>query len=1083
MSVRDGALLWDINGCRVKPPDSFENVRASGSGTAQVVRMNRTRKSVSISVSLVFLIGILGCIEVEAQPAGDRILSGRVTSSSGTSVANARLILKNITTSSVRSITVNSDGSYLVANLVPGTYEITASAQGFAEAHTTVEISADGKPVVNFVMQAGTAVEAGKSSPRAKGAVTTSVSELPLNGRSASDVAALEPGVATARTQTSGQAQRGFGTQMTISGGRPRQNDSRLDGISVNDYANGPPGSALGVNLGVDAVEQFSVLTSNYPAQHGRSSGGIISASTRSGTSEFHGSVYEFFRNSALDARNFFDTKKPPFRRNQFGGSLGGPIQKDRTFIFGDYEGLRSSLGTTQVDSVPSADARAGNLSSGQIRVDPNVLSFVNAFYPLPNGPPLGAGDTRIFTFSGQQVTPENYFTIKVDHKLSEQDALSGTYMFDTGTVRQPDELNDKRTGYDSRRQVFILNETHTFNPHFLSSFRFGVNRVVALTGLTFPSGNSQVSDPTFGTVPGKNAAEVSVTGLTLFSGGLGTPSNYHFHWTSIQAYEDLSLNRVKHSLKFGFGVERARDNILGISDPGGTFSFNSLSDFLTNVPFFLSAAIPSAITERGFRQTILAAYIQDDWRWRSNVTVALGLRYEMATVPTEVQGKLTVLRHITDATPHLGDPLFSNPTLRNFEPRVGLSWDPFGSGKTEISAGFGMFDVLPLPYLIQTNELFSAPFYQLGSSTDLPAGSFPSAAFAVVAASSDTFRQAYFDPHPRRNYVMQWNLMIQRELAKDLSAMVGYVGSRGVHQPFRVEDVDIVLPTLTSQGYLWPSPAGSGTRLNQNAGRITAAFWASDSYYDALEVQVKKKIGRGALAGSYTWGKSMDTSSGSMVGDEYSNSISSPLFFNPRLNRGLSDFNVAQNLEVNYTWEIGTPKWASGSKAWVLGGWQIGGVFEASTGVPFTPGIGGDALGVKSTDPSIDVPNLIAGSGCGSLVNPGNPVSYIKTQCFAVPNPITLRGNLGRNTLIGPGLMNFDFSLFKNNYIKRISDRFNAQFRAEFFNVLNRANFAPPLDNRNIFNATGSRVDSAGLITSTQTPSRQIQFAVKLIW
>src|SRR5207249_3168779 len=228
----------------------------------------------------------------------------------------------------------------------------------------------------------------------------------------------------------------------------------------------------------------------------------------------------------------------------------------------------------------------------------------------------------------------------------------------------------------------------------------------------------------------------------------------------------------------------------------------------------------------------------------------------------------------------------------------------------------------------------------------------------------------------------------------------------------------------------------------------------------------------RGSLEGSYTWGKSIDTSSGSLVGDEYSNSISSPLWFNPRLNRGLSDFNIAQNLEVNYTWEIGTPKWAAGIKRWALGGWQTVGVFEASTGVPFTPGFGGDALGVKSTDPNIDVPNLIAGPGCGSLVNSGNPVSYIKTQCFAVPNPITLRGNLGRNTLIGPGLVNFDFSLFKNNYIKRISDRFNAQFRAEFFNILNHANFAPPLDNRNIFNATGSPVDSAGLITSTQTPS-----------
>ena len=1068
----------------MKPRDSFEKVQASGVGKAQVFPLNWRRKSVSILVSLAFLIGILGCIQVEAQ-LRDRTLSGRVTSPSGAPVPNARLVLKNTRSSDIRSVTVHNDGAYLVAKLSPGTYEITASAQGFADVHTTVAISADGKPVVNLVMQPGGAAEAGKGhvgSSTVKGDVTTSVSELPLNGRSASDVAALEPGVATARTQASGQAQRGFGTEMTISGGRPRQNDSRLDGISVNDYSNGPPGSALGVNLGVDAVEQFSVLTSNYPAQHGRSSGGIIGASTRSGTSEFHGSVYEFFRNSALDARNFFDTQKPPFRRNQFGGSLGGPILKDRTFIFGDYEGLRSSLGVTQVDTVPSPTARAGNLSTGQIKVDPTVLSFVNAFYPLPNGSLLGAGDTGIFTFSGQQVTPENYFTTKVDHKLSEQDAVSGTYMFDTGTVRQPDELNDKRTGYDSRRQMFTVNETHTFNPHFLSSFRFGINRVVAVTGLTFPSGNSHASDGSFFTVPGKNAPGAEVTGLTRFSGGLGSPSNFNFHWTSLQAYEDLSSNRGKHSLKFGVGLERIRDNMLGVSDTGGVFSFNSLSDFLTNIPFFLSAAIPSAVTERGIRQTILGAYIQDDWRWRPNVTINLGVRYEMATVPTEVQGKLTTLRHITDATPHVGDPLFSNPTLRNFEPRVGVSWDPLGSGKTAISAGFGMFDVLPLPYLIQFNELFSAPFFEAGSATNLPAGSFPSAAFASIG-SPNTFRQAYFDPNPRRNYVMQWNLTIQRELGKDLSAMVGHVGSRGVHQPFRVEDVDIVLPTLTSQGYLWPSPAGSGTRLNLNAGRITAGLWSGDSYYSALEVQIKKKTARGSLEVSYTWGKSIDTSSGSLVGDEYTNSISSPLWFNPRLNRGLSDFNVAQNLEVNYTWEIGTPKWASGSKAWLLGGWQIGGVFEASTGVPFTPGFGGDALGVKSTDPNIDVPNLIAGPGCSSPVNSGNPVSYIKTQCFAVPNPITLRGNLGRNTLIGPGLANFDFSLFKNNYIKRISDRFNAQFRAEFFNILNHPNFAPPLDNRNVFDSAGGRVANAGLITSTQTPSRQIQFAVKLIW
>src|SRR5438132_151054 len=575
MSVRDGALLWDINGCRVKPPDSFEDVRASGSGAAQVVRMNRTRKSVSISVSLVFLIGILGCIEVEAQPGGDRIRCGRVTSSSGTPVANARLILKNITTSSVRSITVNSDGSYLVANLVPGIYEITASAQGFAEAHTTVEISADGKPVVNFVMQAGTAVEAGKTSSTAKGAVTTSVSELPLNGRSASDVAALEPGVATARTQSTGQAQRGFGTQMTISGGRPRQNDAQLDGISVNDYSNGPPASALGVSLGSDAVEQFSVLTSNYPAQYGRSSGGIIGASTRSGTNSFHGSAFEYIRNSAFDARNFFDNVKPALHRNQFGASAGGPIWQEHTFVFGDYEGLRQSQGLTQVATVPSAAARAGNLSTGRVTPDATVQTFLNAFYPLPNGPLLGAGDTGVFTFAGQTVTPENYFTTKVDHKFSEQDALSGTYMFDKGNVRQPDELNDKRTGYDSQRQFAAVHETHTFSAQLRNSFRFGVNRVVAITGLNFPSGNSHVADPSFGAVPGTKAPAIIVPGLTFFSGGLGTPSNFSFHWTSIQAGDDIARTKGAHSVKFGANLERMRDNILAVSDPGGEFSFN----------------------------------------------------------------------------------------------------------------------------------------------------------------------------------------------------------------------------------------------------------------------------------------------------------------------------------------------------------------------------------------------------------------------------------------------------------------------------------------------------------------------------
>jgi hypothetical protein len=898
---------------------------------------------------------------------------------------------------------------------------------------------------------------------------------------------------------------------MTISGARPRQNDSRLDGISENDYSNGPPGSALGFNLGAEAVEQFSVLTSNYPANLGRSSGGIIGSTTRSGTNQFHGDIFEFLRNSALDARNYFDTVKPPFRRNQFGGSLGGPLIRDRTYFFASYEGLRQSLGVTQVDTVPSQAARAGNLSTGTIVVDPSILRFLNAFFPLPNSGLLAGGDTGLYKFSGQEVTPENFFTVRLDHNLSKRDTLTGTYLFDSGNVQQPDELGNKRAGYDSRRQLVSLHESHIGPENWSNSFRVGVNRVVANTGLTFAVTNSAAGDPSYGTVPGENAAAVTVPGLTAFTGGLQGLSNFHFHWTSIQLYDDVSHTRGNHVLEFGFNLERERDNIIATTVPSGQFTFNSLQGFLTNQPFSLVTALPGALSGRGFRQTILGAYLQDRWRPVSGLGLNFGLRYEIASVPTEVQNKLTTLRNLTDAAPHLGDPLFANPTLRNFQPRVGLTWNPFASPNTAVRAGFGVFDVLPLPYQIQMNELFSAPYFDFGNVTNLPVLSYPTQAFTIVAGSPNTFRQAYFEPHPRRNYVMQWNFTIEQLLPRGLDMKVGYVGSRGIHQPLRVEDADIVLPRLTPQGYLWPAPIGSGQRLNLNAGRVTAAFWRGDSYYDALQVQVKKQARWGQVGGSYTFGKALDTSSGSLVGDEYANSISSPLWFNPGLNRGPSDFNVAQNLEVHYTWELPSARSRFQELQWAGSGWQLGGVLAASTGVPFTPGFAGDALGLNSTDPNIDLPDVTASAQCGNRVNKGNPTHYINTGCFQIPSSapdiasqcvpvvitdpttgqptpvpgtcLNLRGNLRRNTLTGPGLVSFDFSVFKNNPIRRISKTFNVQFRAEFFNVINHTNFAPPLSNRNIFDASGHPIANAGLIVGTQTPSREIQFAVKAIW
>jgi hypothetical protein len=394
------------------------------------------------------------------------------------------------------------------------------------------------------------------------------------------------------------------------------------------------------------------------------------------------------------------------------------------------------------------------------------------------------------------------------------------------------------------------------------------------------------------------------------------------------------------------------------------------------------------------------------------------------------------------------------------------------------------MFDGLPLLYQsIQAPATY--PFFEQASlsSPILFPGSFPTAWYTSgVGLQPNGFREDYIDPNPKRNYIMQWNLNVQRALTRDLTATLGYVGSRGVHDLFRTDDVDMVIPTLTPEGYLWPSPPGSGTRINTNFGQITGRLWNSDSYYDALQAEVKKQFSHGLqFQASYTWGKSIDTGSNSTVADTWENSNAGLLWFAPRTRRGLSDFNVGQIFALNYTWLVPNPKW-NGVADWFTGGWELGGILSAQAGQPFTAYLGGDPLGQESTA-AIDYPNRVSGAGCNSLVNPGSVNNYIKTQCLTFPNPITLLGNLGRNSIIGPGLVNMDFSVFKNNHIKRISENFNIQFRAEFFNVFNRPNFAPPLDNSTAFDSQGNPVGNFGAIDALATISREIQFGVKVIW
>ena len=1106
----------------------------------------RLRISVCV-VSVAFVLLVTGAVPSHAQVAG-ATLTGTITDSSGGQVPNAQVVIKDVSTGVERTVTTNKDGFYIAANLLPAEYQVTVTAQGFnTEIKNGIKLNVGMEQEFNLTLQVGTVthrVEVTAEAPAVQLSTSdisatvqaTTVRELPLNGRSWTDLAALQPGVDTIQTQPSfssgaDRGNRGFGQQLTISGARPQQNNYRLDGVSLNDYANGAPGSVLGGSLGVDAIQEFSVLTSNYSAEYGKTSGGVVNAITRSGTGAFHGSAYEFLRNSALDARNFFDGPKiPAFKRNQFGGSIGGPIIKERTFFFFDYEGIRQSKGITALTFVPSIPARSGMIHDKDgnpitVTIDPAAQAAL-AFYHLPNGAVTSNPDVAEYRFSGQQVVSENFYTTRLDHKISEKDSVSGTYLFDKTPYTSPDGVNDVLLTTKSSRQIAVLEETHIFKPSFANSARFGYNYENVDNNVGAKALVPAAADLSLGTFPGRTAPQIFIGNITTFLGGVGGEAAYFYHWNTFQLYDDAFVNKGTHTIKFGFAAERMELEIKALSDPNGIFKFTNLQAFYANNPSHFQGGVASTLTPRNLRQTLFGGYIQDDWRFKPNLTLNLGLRYEMVTVPTETAGKLSVLRNLSDATPHIGDPFFNNPTTKNFEPRIGFAWDPFRNGKMAVRGGFGMFDVLPLPYQFTLLTTLAAPFFQYTSINNPGIGTFPN---KLPPLPSNSLRATYIDPNPKRNYVMQYNLNIQYQLTPSLTSLVAYVGSRGIHQPYRPDDADIVIPTrLTTGQYLFPRVDANGNlisgpnagnppnRINQNYGSMRGMFYEGQSYYNALETQLAKRMSHGfQVQGTFTWGRSIDTSSATLAGDAFGNSIASPsYFFNPRVSRALSDFNVSRTLVINGLWELPSPKSITGPARFLTEGWQLGVIFTASTGIPFTPtfGTGNDPTGTLSSD-DWAYPNRLGGAGCQSLTNPGNPNNYIKTQCFAVPvapsqaffdancDPapptvgaalapgdlrcFNLKGNSGRNIMISPGLLDVDFSVFKNNYIRKISETFNVQFRAEMFNVFNRPNFAPPVtpDNTDIFDATGTPTGIAGRLSRTTTTAREIQFALKVIF
>jgi hypothetical protein len=1071
----------------------------------------------SIAV-LVFLLNVIPA-HVRAQTTNGAIL-GTVHDASGAGIPGVSVLVKSVETGATRTAETNADGSYEVLSLPAGAYQVEASLKGFKTqvrqgitltvgASITVDISLAVGDVVEKVVVTDDTPQVDTTSSTISGVVgETAIRELPLNGRDWLQLATLQAGVIGGLEQqsnansTNSRAARGNGENLYISGNRPTENLYQVDGLIVNDYANGSPGSGLNVNLGVDAVREFAVLTSDYGAQYGLTSGGVVNAIFKSGGNQIHGDVFGFFRNAALDARNFFDNadptqgpvSTPPFHRNQYGGSIGGPIVKDKTFFFGSFEGLNQDLSISQKTLTLSNDARMGILPNpngpGTIKVNvaTNIVPYLSLF-PVSN---QDNGDgTANLVFPGAETGNEYYVVGKFDHIFSELTRLSASFQWDTGALLQPDPYNQKLQGSPSGHDNFTVSLQHSFSTAVLNTARIGVSRTFAADSQDVSAISPLETDPKLGFIPNLPVGIITAGALST-AGGLGAAGADTFHFTSYQASDDINWIRGRHTLQFGFLFDRIDDNFNSANLPLGEWDYATVSDLLTNNPQDFTSDLPGTNGARGLRSDILGLYVQDSFRIRHNLTLNYGVRYETSTPVSEQNGKVATLVNLTDPTPRIGGAFFNNPTKRNFAPRVGLAWDPTGSGKTSVRASFGMYDILPLPYLF-INRTHGAPFFLQGNANcpcvdqnNQPL--FPDG-LSLLQGPGAKARVAFVEANPHRAYNDQWNLSIQRQLAPDTTLTVSYVGSHAVHVPQGIEDADQVplsQVTVSPDGHLmFPIPAGSTfkqqvkniQRINPNFSRIVATVWRDYSKYNALQVNLSKRLSHGfAIQGAYTYSKNTDQGSATFSDNEYLNTAGPSYAFVPNLQNGVSDFNITHNFVVNGTWNIPVSESLHGAPRAILHGWELGNILTLHSGVPFTVKINTDNAFTGNSRVNSSAggqrPDFVPGPGCSTdPVNPGQPSNYINFNCFAIPTPGTL-GDLGRNTLRGPGFADLDFSLFRN--IDFSQERYKVQFRIESFNLLNHANFG----------AQTTLLGTSNVLQSpTLTTSRQLQLGVKFVF
>jgi hypothetical protein len=1107
-----------------------------------MTRPNTSRGLWKWIAGLFFL--LLALTPGRAWTQGEASIGGVVTDSTGAVIIGATVRVKNVETSAIRTLVTDSSGRYDASLLSVGKYEVAAEQTGFrAESKTGITLVVGQRAAVDLQLAVGgvqqtinveeTALELAVTTADFSGLVgEQQVKNLPLNGRSYDQLLTLNPGVVNYTSQRAG----GIGTSNSVvgnmfsaSGRRPQENLYILNGVEFTSASevNNTPGGTSGQLLGVDAVREFAVVKDAYGAEYGKRPGAQVNIVTASGTNQLHGNAYEFLRNSALDARNPFDQSQiPDFERHVFGGSLGGPIKRDKAFVFGNYEGFRQVLGLSDVTLVPDANVRAGFLPCSALTTIPSSCNSSTPLknvklapgiggntgllnlWPVANGPELltttglPSGIAEAFS-NPQQHIREDFGTARFDQTFSNRDSFAGVYTVDDSQSHSPTANPLSQADIFLREQVTSLSETHILSHNILNKATFGFSR----GAFYFNSGVSGTASSVLGgwldttgvRVPGAVVVGGGTTlngASQLTNGGTNAGSNLTAVRNLFTLTDQVSITHGRHLLNFGVWFERLQANDNLIQDQYGQASFTNLQTFLQGTVSTYTFA-PS-YTPLAWRSLEGAFYAEDAIQLKSNLELRLGFRGEFTNGWNEAYGRASnyafEANGIVITNPVVGNSAISvNHAKFLPAPRAGIAWSPFRSKKTVIRAGAGLYYALVdnLSYRLDQN----GPYNTVDAAKGVPIA-------AILAGGSNTAISGQkvipsgVQPDLKTPTVISYDLKLEQQIFQNTTLSIGYIGSHGYRE---ILSIDANVPTNVVICPASPCPAAypvgayfyyftaakpfGGTPPLANNAIWNTTHWFSQgvSSYNGLEVDVSHRFNHGLqFRGVYTFSKALDD------GDSMNTSVAtnSPAFASNPLDPkgsdyGRASFDIRHSAVINATYDLPFGrKNASGKNPWwnaVVGNWQASGIETVQSGLPFTPQL--------SYNPSNDgdTRNPVRPSLNPIFTGPiilGGPGRYFDPNAFIAPLANTY-GNAPRNFLVGPGLVETDFSLAKKFLF---TERYNLQFRAELFNIFNHTNFNNP-NPVVLTSATSGTSPTAGVITSTSTSSRQVQFGLKLLW